>query len=296
VADEECCSSKKINKPVDLNAKIPDIAVLLTCHNRRNKTIQCLKHLYSLTGIRERFILDVFLVDDGSIDGTSDEVKKLFPEVNLIMGDGALYWNRGMHLAWQEAKKTADFDYYLWLNDDTDLMSGALLEMLECVTIKNNAAVICGAICSEQTHSFTYGGRTDDGKEVLPGNFIPPCHVINGNCVLISKEICDNIGILDPIYPHAIGDFEYGLRAAKNGYEVVTTREFIGYCEKNTSPHKWCNSKVPLHQRVKALYSPLANCHPFYFFIFERKYYGLIRALKHYLSIHLRLLLPVLWK
>lgn len=272
------------------------IAILLTCHNRRDKTIQCLKNLYSQSGIKEDFTIDVFLVDDGSSDGTSEAVRKQFPHVQVIPGNGSLYWNRGMHLAWQEAKKAGDFNYYLWLNDDTDLMPGALTEMLECASLQHDRAIICGAICSGVTHSFTYGGRNADGKEVLPDNDMPVCHVINGNCVLVSREICDKVGILDPVYPHAIGDHEYGLRADRKGFPSVTSRKFVGYCERNDSLPAWCYSTVPLKKRIKALYSPLGNSHPYYFFIFEKRYYGLIQAIKHYLTIHVRLLLPALWK
>ncbi|MBS1751526.1 MAG: glycosyltransferase family 2 protein [Bacteroidetes bacterium] len=273
-----------------------NIAILVTCYNRRDKTIQCLKNLFSQAGIKEDFTIEVFLVDDGSSDGTSEAVNMQFPQVHIIPGNGSLYWNRGMHLAWQKAKESADFDYFLWLNDDTDLMPDALIEMLDCVAIKNDEAIICGAICSKQTGLFSYGGRTEDGKEILPHNSMPSCHVINGNCVLVSRNICNAIGILDPAFPHALGDFEYGLRAAHNGFEVVTTRKYIGYCERSSVPQQWCNSKVPLNRRVKALYSPMAYCHPVHFFRFEKKYYGLAKALKHYCSIHLRLLLPSLWK
>ncbi|MBN8861166.1 MAG: glycosyltransferase family 2 protein [Sphingobacteriales bacterium] len=271
------------------------IAVLLTCYNRKKKTLSCLDDLFKCI-LPEAYKLSVFLVDDSSTDGTAEAVKQQFPRVQLIYGNGSLYWNRGMHLAWQKAKEKADFDYYLWLNDDTDLMPDALIEMLECAALQQNSAIICGAICSRITHSFSYGGRDADGKEVLPDNDMPECNVINGNCVLVSREICNRVGMLDPVYPHAIGDHEYGLRAAKNGFTSVTTRKFIGYCERNDALPAWCYSKVPLKKRISALYSPLGNSHPYYFFLFERKYYGLPKAVKHYLTIHLRLLLPSLWK
>ena len=55
------------------------IAVLLTCHNRREKTLSCLKNL--LEQNLEDIDLSVYLVDDGSSDGTSDAIKEHFPEV-----------------------------------------------------------------------------------------------------------------------------------------------------------------------------------------------------------------------
>ncbi|MCB0846867.1 MAG: glycosyltransferase, partial [Bacteroidetes bacterium] len=60
------------------------IAVAMTCHNRRPKTVNCLERLYAQEGINENFSLDIFLVDDGSTDGTAQEVEKQFPQVNII--------------------------------------------------------------------------------------------------------------------------------------------------------------------------------------------------------------------
>ena len=46
---------------------------------------------------------EVFLVDDGSSDGTGIVVKEMFPEITVIQGNGKLFWNRGMFYAWDAA-------------------------------------------------------------------------------------------------------------------------------------------------------------------------------------------------
>ena len=58
------------------------IAVLMTCHNRKAKTIRCLRNLYC-----QNINLDIFLVNDGCTDGTEEFVAKEFPKVNIIEGD-----------------------------------------------------------------------------------------------------------------------------------------------------------------------------------------------------------------
>lgn len=78
------------------------IAVLITCYNRREKTVNCLNLLFKC-GLPVGFALKVYLVDDGSTDGTGEEVRKLFPEIKVIVGSGELYWAGGMRLAWTEA-------------------------------------------------------------------------------------------------------------------------------------------------------------------------------------------------
>lgn len=269
------------------------IAVLLTCHNRKDKTVESLRCLYKCL-LPENFCYDVFLVDDGSTDGTTAAVNQNFPKVNIISGNGHLYWNRGMHLAWKTAAKH-DYDFYLWLNDDTFLFRNAITEILECAALTNEKTIVCAAVQSPLTGKFTYGGRGRDDKELIPDNTLQECYKINGNCVLVPKKVFEITGNLDPAYPHAIGDYDYGLRAIKNGLTIITTRIFVGTCEEKAMLPKWCYSNVPLVKRLKNLYSPLGNSHPYYYFLFAKKHYGLSTAIRHFLSIHLRVFMPGLW-
>ena len=271
-----------------------NIAVLLTCHNRREKTITCLISLFEAT-LPEDFCLDIFLVDDGSTDGTATAVKKNYPEVNIIQGDGNLFWNRGMHLAWETAAKIKDYDFYLWLNDDVVLLKKSLKLLIEA-TCNNENAIVCGSMCSKYTSQVTYGARGLNDKLITPDGKIQECKIFNGNCVLIPSSVYSKLGNLDARYPHAIGDFDYALRAIKHDVKIFIASEFVGFCEKNASLPKWCLPEIPIGQRIQSLYSPLGSSHPYYFFLFEIQHYGLMLALKHFLSIHLRLLIPTLWR
>lgn len=269
------------------------IAILLTCHNRREKTIGCLRSLNECT-IPENHSLHIFLVDDGSSDGTSEAVKSEFPEVNLIKGNGQLYWNRGMHLAWDTAAKADHFDFFLWLNDDVLLFNDAIIGLLDAAKDKN--AIICGTMRSKNQPVATYGGRNLNGQLITPNGAPQICNAINGNLVLVPKNVYRVIGNLDPLFPHTMGDFDYGFRAKKKGISCYIASDYSGYCEKNALPPQWCLPEVPFSKRLKVLYSPLGNSHPWYYFQFEKRHYGILIAMKHFLTIHLRLIYPSLWK
>ncbi len=71
----------------------------------------------------------MYLVDDGSGDGTTPAVHAEFPEVRVIAGTGHLYWSGGMRVA-QQAAVLSDPDYLLWLNDDVELEPEALATLL----------------------------------------------------------------------------------------------------------------------------------------------------------------------
>lgn len=275
---------------------IATIAVLITCHNRKLKTLQCLKNLFEQVGLGQDFNIEVFLVDDASTDGTGNAVKEAFPDVNIIQGDGNLYWNRGMHKAWTVAASKKDFDYYLWLNDDTFLFKDAIINLLEATKSKQNKAVVCGCIFSKELQKISYGGNSKEGKLLSPNGLLQETYTFNGNVVLVSKLIYHKVGLLDSRFPHAIGDYEYALRIRKNNLKSFVTKDFIGNCDGSDKLPDWCSPSLPLIKRIKSLYSPLGNSHPYYFFLFEKEYYGYLLAIKHLISIHIRLLFPQLWK
>ena len=132
----------------------------MTCHNRRDTTIACLDKLMSQEG-SDGFNLQVYLVDDCFTDGTGEAVGMRFPRVKVLQGDGELFWCGGMRLAFGEALEE-NFDYCLWLNDDSMLFLSAVRTMVDtsrCVKIKMaQDVIVVGAMCDAKTGELTYGG------------------------------------------------------------------------------------------------------------------------------------------
>jgi GT2 family glycosyltransferase len=269
------------------------IATLITCYNRKEKTLSCLTALFRCI-VPDGCSVDVFLVDDKSNDGTSESVRKEFPQVNIIQGTGNLFWSRGMYLAWETATKTNDYDYYLWLNNDTCLYPDAIEKLVSLCVKMNNKALICSALQSAISGKVTYGGYKK--KHLLvPNGKLQECETINGNCVLVSRIIYQEVGNLDYVFRHAIGDLDYGYRVGKAGFKLYITPSYLGICESNPALPKWILKDISFRKRIKALYSPLAYAEPIPFFIYERRHLGLFTAIKHFMSIHIRVLFPQLW-
>ncbi len=267
----------------------------MTSHNRKVKTLHCLELLFRQNRINTDYKINVFLVDDGCTDGTSDSILKIFPQVQIIKGDGNLYWNRGMHLAWQTAICFGEFNFYLWLNDDTFLLENAIEQLLKAARNTSLKSVICGSIYSIESQMISYGGYDLKGQLKNPNGFLQEILTFNGNVVLIPKFVFSKVGNLDKKFPHAIGDFDYALRIREANLKSYILENFIGTCEKNTKLPKWCSSNVSFMKRLSNLYSPLGYSHPYYFFIYELKHFGLLLSLKHLFSIHLRLIFPNFW-
>lgn len=232
------------------------IAVLMTCHNRQEKTIKCLRALLS-NEIPEQVSLHIILVDDGSTDGTGKAVSEEFPEVEIISGDGSLFWARGMHKAF--AKALADgFDFYLWLNDDTILFPNAIFRLLTTRTLLMQAgieSIIVGSTCNDQ-REFTYGGKISLGRirrfryrEIIDFNNAVECEVTNGNCLLISNLIASFVGNIDPEYEHGFGDFDYSLRTRALGYKSYVAPGYFGICANNPVENSYLDKNLDIRSR-----------------------------------------------
>lgn len=260
------------------------IAVLLTCFNRKQKTVKCLNHLFKL-----KSDLDVYLVDDGSTDGTNESIVKEFPQVNLIKGSGNLFWNKGMHLAWEHAAKN-DYDYYLWLNDDVIIYENCFDELFSCIKLTDGKAIISGIIESSDKKNILYGGYDSNKNLIKPNGQLNPIRNLNGNVVIVPKEVYQSLGNLDLHFHHDLGDVDYGLRAQKKGISVFTTRVAIANGEKNDICRVRQNNTT-ISKRFKKLYSPL-GANPKIIFYYRKKYFGFINAISYYAFLHFINIIP----
>lgn len=247
------------------------IAALITCHNRKAKTLACLNSLFRLASE-----VDVYLTDDGCTDGTTEEVLLKFQQVHIVTGSGNLYWNRGMHAAWSEALKIG-YDQYLWLNDDIELYSGFLEEMQECC--QGNASIVCGLVETMDHSDIIYGGCDGQKQLIRPNGQSQNIVWMNGNVVLVPRAIVEKIGILDPYFIHDLGDVDYGMRALMAGFKVLSTRVPVaaGYRNDVCRVRKWNTNLVDrFRQLSRPLGSPLSRN-----FHFRYRHFGLLHALAY---------------
>ncbi|MCX4334958.1 MAG: glycosyltransferase family 2 protein [Bacteroidales bacterium] len=265
------------------------VAILLAVHNRRDKTLACLESCFSqMEALKAdgRFAFSIYLTDDASTDGTSEYVSESFPEVNIIKGDGSLFWNRGMIAAWKEAAEN-DFDFYLWLNDDIVLCRGAFSTLLENSSYLKHRAVIVGTTVDSEGN-ISYGGRTRSGKLIPPDKDIPvACDIFNGNIVLVPKYVFEKLGTMDARYSHSFGDYDYGIRALKAGITSVVSPGILAECDRNPSLPKWRDASFSVKERYRSLMSPKGR--PFREqFLYDARSSNVFNAVAHFVSLNMK--------
>lgn len=210
--------------------------------------------------------MDAYVVDDGSTDGTSEAVKTYYPEVRLLRGDGSLFWNGGMRRAFAAALER-EYDYYLWLNDDTLLYPGTLDNLVHThrrvAELGSPASIVVGSTRDPETGQFTYGGLRIESR-LRPLRFTPvepdrdprECETMNGNCVLIPREITGVVGNLDPAFTHGMGDHDYAFRAREEGCRVWVAPRYAGSCPRNSLRGSWRDPELTFRSRLDKLLGP----------------------------------------
>lgn len=258
------------------------IAILITCHNRATITLRGLERMFEAASNVVNMHLDVFLVDDGSNDGTGLKVKCRYPEINLIRGNGNLFWSRGMHLAWQKSiEARREYDGWLWLNDDVELASDALQILIRDANATSWNGVIVGAFI-DGTGDITYGVR-ENWRFVSPtGTPRKTEGDISGNCVLVPKSVFSRVGIISDAYFHSCGDFDYSARMRRANVPYYLASRVCGVCE-NEKKNCGMNSRLLL-ERVGFLFSAHARG-LLDGVIYRYRNYGIFRAMVTLLHI-----------
>lgn len=267
--------------------------MLLTVHNRKEKTVNCLNTLRSQLPV-ENWETDVYMTDDGCTDGTAASAREAFPGIRIIQGDGNLYWAGGMRKAWAEAAK-GDYDAYIWLNDDTELLPGAMEELLGTHLPHPDAILVGSTRGTDGSPRTTYGGTDENDDRIPPDGTLRTCDTFNGNIVLIPGSVYRRLGNIDPVYSHSLGDADYGMAAKRAGIERLIMPRHLGICDNNPQPPKWMRPGVPMREKIKNLFSPLGYMNPREYYHFKKKFYGRGRAALAICSVFLLLIAPGLW-
>ncbi len=233
--------------------QLKKIELVIPVYNRREITLQALR---SLRRIKCRNLeVHIIIVDDGSSDGTSEAIKKEFPEVQIVKGDGTLHYaagtNRGISVALEKKP-----DYIVTMNDDAIFHERFLERLVK--TAESNPHSVVGALLllwdvPHRVFQVDFKWKTSVGGWFQPENptvFDFPSQAFEvqgmaGNCVLFPAAAIRECGLMDEEkFPHGWGDIQYLVRMKKMGWRLLVEPKAYVWCEPNTYPK-------PLHQLPK---------------------------------------------
>lgn len=220
---------------------------MVTCFNRIETTRIFLESFYNLN-LNSRVELILYLLDDGSTDGTSEMILENFPQVKLLRSKGGNFWAGGMRMIYQSIQEAdvVDYTHLFVLNDDIVLERGAVLDTLSilersywnCPKYSYTAVM---SMFDKEVGRVVYGGlinRSRLGGFILdivePTDEIGMAQTLNMNAALISRGAIEQIGFLDKRFAHHRADIDFGLRLVKSGGHVLVMPGVHGLCTLNT--------------------------------------------------------------
>lgn len=215
-----------------------NVSVVIVSWNVRDYLRRCLA---SVMAAGRGVALNVWVVDNGSLDGSVAMVREEFPTAHVLVNRE----NRGFAAANNQAIRQSDGRYVLLLNPDAELKDGALATMCRYLNEHPDVAVVgpqlrnsdgsvqpsrrraprpaTGFLESTQlqqrwprtwlTQRYYVGDRSDAVEQAVDW--------LVGACLLVRRTAIDAVGLLDEGFSMYSEETEWCLRFRRAGWAVV---------------------------------------------------------------------------
>jgi GT2 family glycosyltransferase len=252
---------------------------------------ECLKSLYSNTNLN----FEIIVIDNGSNDGVGWMLEQQFPSVSFIQNPNNVGFTRPMNQALRSAKGR----YLLQLNPDTVIPPHALDELVIFMESHSDAG-ICGPKVLNRDGTLQKPCRRGDARpwavisyvtglsnlfprskffsqylmSYLDENQTHPVDGVSGSCMLIRRNVIEQIGYLDERFFAYQEDADFCLRARLAGWLVyyVPQAKIIHYGNLGGSQVQPYRSIYEWHRSYFLYYRKHFSRD--YLFIFNWFFYG----------------------
>jgi GT2 family glycosyltransferase len=261
-----------------------NVSIIILNWNSYNLTKKCLLSLKKSTNLD---CAEVIVVDNGSIDGSGENIKKEFPWIKLIRSEKNLGFGGGCNLGMKHAKG----NYFLLLNNDIVFYKDCLSDMVRLANSDEKIAAV-GLADSVSTYLSIRGIRGFFYRILFCLTFQrTPIKKYDGikymkadnlvfAAVLLRRDVIKRVGYLDAknFYPIYGEDQDWCYRAKNAGYKLLWIFEdgwkHLGSITTKKAFKKERDIMLEKH-RIKAMF---INLKPFDLFrlLFAQEFFRII--------------------
>jgi GT2 family glycosyltransferase/glycosyltransferase involved in cell wall biosynthesis/predicted SAM-dependent methyltransferase/Tfp pilus assembly protein PilF len=220
-------------KPFDESIKY---SIVIPTFNNLNYTKACIASVQSNT---RKGDYEIIIVDNASDDGTKEYIKELNynnTDIEIIINEE----NLGFAKACNQGIEKAKGRYLILLNNDT-LPQNSWADKLAAEFEKDDKVGIAGGCLLYPDndliqHLWVQIG-TEDGKTIAPyhifqyhspdevpeSHFSRDCSAVTGACLMLKRELIEEVGLLDEAFLNGLEDIDYCFRTTKAGYKIRYT-------------------------------------------------------------------------
>ena len=209
-----------------------DLSIIIVNWNTKEFLLPCVK---SVLEIGQGISSELIVVDNGSWDGSGDEVKKTFPFIHLVENEK----NLGFAKAVDQGLQKASGKYVLLLNPDTRVKHGAIVQLLSFMDSHLETGVAGAQLLnSDGTKQNSIANFPSLATELLnkrvlrwlfpkrfPGKeryYSEPIEVdsVIGACMMVRREALDQVGFLDEDYFLFLEETDWCYRMKKAEWKI----------------------------------------------------------------------------
>jgi len=227
-----------------------ELSIIIINWNTKNLLLRCLTSIdQKVKGIQK----EVFVIDNGSADGSPAAVRKRFPEVVLIQNP----INHGFVTANNQALNRSKERYVLLLNPDTEVKAGAIQTLFSFMESRSEAGVAGAQLLNgDGTRQNSIANfpclatellnksllrwifpKTFPGKEIAYSEPIEVESVI-GACMMVRRDVTERPGLLDEDYFLFLEETDWCYRIRRAGWKIYHVPEAEVYHFQGKSAEK----------------------------------------------------------
>jgi GT2 family glycosyltransferase len=226
------------------------VSIVIVNWNARDYLRECLVTIFNENFLDE---YEVLLVDNASTDDSLEVIKREYPLIKIVANNENIGFSRANNQAIRECQG----EYILLLNPDTEIRPFAIKKLLEAIKTHSNNGIVGPRLLNRdgslQVSCYPFptlarefwrllhldkihplGSYDQDGW-----NLTQPREVdsLQGACLLIRREVFDQVGLLDEDYFMYTEEIDFCYRAKKAGWKIVwvPTAEVIHFGGQSTS-------------------------------------------------------------
>jgi hypothetical protein len=274
--------------------KTVKLSICIVTYNARKWLKGCLDSINDNTKLDN---LEIIVVDNGSKDGVEELLKRDYPQVRFFGNDSNQGYTRPMNQSMQAARGK----FLMQLNPDTSILPAAFDQLIDFMD-GNPEIGICGPKVLNRDGSFQKQCRRGEPRPLamisyflrlsslfpnskLLGGYLLgyededatiEVDALSGSCMVIRREVIDQIGYLDEHFFAYQEDTDFCIRARQAGWKVYyyPRAQVIHYGGQGGSKVEPYRSIIEWHRSYWLYYKKhLADD---YFFLINWVYYLLM--------------------
>ncbi|MDA0748800.1 MAG: glycosyltransferase, partial [bacterium] len=259
VADDDggvvvVCKKRAVSAAPEMG-EAPRVSIVMPLYNKVEYTEACLKGLEEAAG---KTPCELVLVDNGSSDGTGALLDRMERRARVIRCGENLGFSRGNNLGAGYARG----EYLLFLNNDIVPHAGWLDAMVAEVDADPEVGIVGARLLYPDSGKVQHAGielvngTPDHVYRNVPGDDpgvmkSRDLDMVTGACLLIRKEVFEQLGGFDEAYVNGVEDVDLCLKVRKKGYRVRYCADAVLDHYEGTSEGRYSHVRPNLERFVK---------------------------------------------